>query len=124
MENLNIILSIAGTALGLLITTLTFLSKFIKSAKAKKFTEHLAQIGNMILPYIEEAENFVHFTGEEKKQFVMTKANQFAIDNKIKFDCAAVSKKIDELVSLTKKVNANGKKINTTNNNTQNAKSI
>lgn len=109
MENLNIILSISGTALGLLITTITFLSQFIKSAKAKKFTENLTKIGNSILPYIEEAETFLNFTGEEKKQYVMTKANQFAIDNGIKFDSVAVSSKVEELVSLTKKVNINGK---------------
>ncbi len=107
MENLNIIISMAGTALGLLVTTITFLSKFIKSAKAKKITENLASIGSIILPYIEEAETFLHFSGEEKKQFVMTKANQYAIENGIKFDSIAVSAKIEELVSLTKKVNTN-----------------
>ncbi len=109
MENLNIMISVAGTAVGLLITTITFLSKFIKSAKAKHFTENLAKIGNAILPFIEEAETFLHFSGEEKKQFVMTKANQFAIDNGINFDAVAVSEKIEELVSLTHKVNVSGK---------------
>lgn len=112
MENLNIILSISGTALGLLITTITFFSQFIKSVKAKKFTENITKIGNVILPYIEEAETFLNFTGEEKKQYVMTKANQYAIENGIKFDAAAVNAKIEELVSLTKKVNTSGKHAN------------
>ncbi|MDE6677254.1 MAG: hypothetical protein K2K12_06065 [Clostridia bacterium] len=105
MENLELILSIAGTALGLLVTTITFLSKFIRNTKAKLALENVVKIGNAIIPYIEEAEKFTHYSGEEKKQFVITKANQFAIKNNIAFDEKAVSIKIEELVSLTKQVN-------------------
>lgn len=109
MENLEIILSIAGTAVGLLITTVTFLLKFINNAKAKKILEGVAKIGNAVLPYIKEAETFVNYSGIEKKEYVMTKANQFAIDNGIDFDFDLVSDKIEELVLLTKKVNSRSK---------------
>ena len=105
MENLEIILSVAGTALGLLVTTVTFLTKFIKNAKAKKVAENIVKIGNAMIPYIQEAETFLNYSGEEKKQYVMTKANQFAIDNNIPFDAEAVSDKIEELIGLTKQVN-------------------
>lgn len=105
MENLQVILSVAGTALGLFVTTVTFLSQFIKNAKAKKIAESIVKIGNAMIPFIEKAETFVNYSGEEKKQYVMTMANQFAIDNNIKFDAAAVSDKIEELVALTKQVN-------------------
>ena len=105
MENLEIILSAAGTALGLLVTTVTFLAKFIKNAKAKKVAENIVKIGNAMIPYIQEAETFLNYSGEEKKQYVMTKANQFAIDNNIPFDAEAVSDKIEELIGLTKQVN-------------------
>lgn len=108
MENLEVILSIAGTAVGLLITTLTFLSGFIKNAKAKKAMENVVKIGNAVIPYIEEAEAFIHYSGTEKKQYVLTKANRFAIDNNLKFDEQAVSEKIEELVALTKQVNKRG----------------
>ena len=99
MENIELWLSVAGTAVGFAITTNTFLSKFIKSVKAKKIAENAVKIGNAILPYIEQAEKFVSFTGEEKKAYVMTKANQFAIDNGIKFDESKTSEKIDEIVA-------------------------
>ena len=105
MENLEIIISVAGAALGLLVTTVTFLSKFIKNAKAKKVAENIVKIGNAMIPYIQEAETFLNYSGEEKKQYVMTKANQFAIDNNIPFDAEAVSDKIEELIGLTKQVN-------------------
>lgn len=107
MENLEIILSVAGTALGLLVTTVTFLAKFIKNAKAKKAAENIVDISNALIGYIEEAETFLNYSGEEKKQYVMTKANQFAIESGIKFDAEAVSAKIEELVGMTKQVNVN-----------------
>ena len=106
MENLEIILSVAGTALGLLVTTVTFLTKFIKNAKAKKAAENIVDISNAIIGYIEEAETFLNYSGEEKKQYVMTKANQFAIESGIKFDAESVSAKVEELVGMTKQVNA------------------
>lgn len=106
MENLEIILSVAGTALGLLVTTITFFGKFITNSKAKKAAENIVEIADAMLPYIEEAESFVNYSGAEKKQYVMTKANQFAINKGIKFDSQAVNDKIEELVALTKKVNA------------------
>lgn len=109
MENLNYILSLAGTAVGLLITTVTFLAKFVKSAKAKKIAEQIGAIGNAVLPYIEQAETFVNYSGAEKKEYVLTKANQFAIDNKMPFDPSAVADKIEELVKLTKTVNGRDK---------------
>lgn len=105
MEKLTLVLSTAGTILGLLLMILATTCKWIKNSKAKKIAENIIKIGNFILPYIEEAEKFVAFTGEEKKAYVMTKANQYAIDNKIEFDEAKTSAKIDEIVALCKVVN-------------------
>lgn len=105
MENFELIVSAAGAATGLLITTVTFFSQFIRNAKAKKKAQNVIKISNAIVPYIEEAETFLNYSGEEKKQYVMTKANQFAIENGFKFDEEAVSAKIEELVALTKQVN-------------------
>ena len=105
MEQLELFISVAGTGLGLLVTTLTFLIKSIKNAKAKKKAQQIVAIGNAILPYIKQAEGYINFTGTEKKEFVLTKANQFAIENGISFDKELVDEKIEELVALTKSVN-------------------
>ena len=67
------------------------------------------KLAETIQPLIVEAEKFTHFSGEEKKQYVLTKANQFAIDHKLKFDQEKVSVMIDELVETTKKVNMRDK---------------
>lgn len=106
MQNLNVILSLVGTIAGLIVTAATFLIKFIKNGKAKKIAENIIEIGNAVIPYIKRAEEFAQYTSAEKKEYVMTKANQYAIENGIPFDAAAVDEKIEELVRLTKHVNA------------------
>lgn len=103
--NVQEILTLIGSLLPLLIAFLTFLVKFIKNEKAKKILNCTLELSKAIQPLIVEAEKFTHFSGEEKKQYVLTKANQFAIDNNIKFDQEKVSQMIDELVETTKKVN-------------------
>ena len=103
------ILTLIGSILPLLIAFLTFLVKFIKNEKAKKVLNCTLKLAETIQPLIVEAEKFTHFSGEEKKQYVLTKANQFAIDNKLKFDQEKVSAMIDELVETTKKVNMRDK---------------
>ncbi len=109
MKNLEIILSLAGTAIGFIVTTLTFFLKFINNAKAKRLLESAAKIGTAVLPYIKQAEGFAHYSGAEKKEFVMTKANRFAIEQGIAFDTNLVSEKVEELVKLTKEVNKRDK---------------
>ena len=113
MKNLELLLSLIGTILGLSITVVTFIVKSVRSAKVKKGLETAVKIGNAILPFIREAEKFTAFSGEEKKTYVMTKANQFAIQNKIAFDEKQVSDKIEELVALTKQVNAKSDTVTT-----------
>jgi hypothetical protein len=105
MRNLQVILSLVGTILGLLITVLTFAVKTLKNVKAKRIAEQTIKIGNAVLPFIKEAEKFTAYSGEEKKAYVMTKANQFALTNHIAFDENQVSNKVEELVALTKQVN-------------------
>jgi len=105
MENLEIILSLIGTTLGLAITVLTFIIRSVRNSKVKKSLEQAVKIGNAVLPFVREAEKFTSFSGAEKKAYVMTKANQFAIQNKILFSEELVSQKVEELVELTKQVN-------------------
>ncbi|MCL2062589.1 MAG: hypothetical protein FWH03_08230 [Firmicutes bacterium] len=105
MYQLEVILSLVGTAVGFLAAAATFLAKFIKSAKAKKIAEQTVKIADAVLPYIKQAETFVHYSGAEKKEFVLTKANQYAIEQGMTFDAGLAGEKIEELVRLTKEVN-------------------
>lgn len=117
MDKIQIILSLLVVCIGLIISVVTFISKYIKSAKGKRLAENIIDMSNILLSFIGEAEHFVAYSGEEKKAYVMTKANQYAIDNNIKFDCKGISDKVDKIVALTNEVNVNKDKIETANQN-------
>lgn len=105
MENAEIIISLAGTVISLIIAVITFIAKFLKSEKAKTTAENIIQICNEIVPLIKQAEQFVNFSGQEKKEYVMTLMRKYALDNGISFDFGMLAEKIDDLVDFTKNVN-------------------
>ena len=113
---LELFISLAGTVVSLIVTTITFFAKYLKNKKAKIIAENVVEIGNAILPLISQAEKLVNYTGEEKKEYVMTLIRQYAFNKNLTFDYQEVSDKVDELVSLTKEVNVKEVKNNIINN--------
>lgn len=105
------IIAVMATVFPFLIATLTFLIKFVKSSKAKNVLQTTLNFTEALQPMIIKAEEYSHYTGQEKKQYVLTQANQFAIDHKLKFNINTISELIEEIVTTTKKVNARGKDI-------------
>lgn len=106
MENIHLILSIGATAIGFLASTVTFLYKFIKAQKGKIGHEQHLTVRKILLGLISEAEKFLHFTGAEKKEYVLQKVNEFITENNFTVDPAVISQTIDEIVAVTKTVNA------------------
>ncbi len=105
MENLQIILSLAGTTLSLFVASIIFLCKMIKGFIAKKKLKNNYVLLDAVAPLMEIAESFFSYSGEEKKEYVLTKVNQFAIENDIKFDVKQISAEIERLIELSKHVN-------------------
>ncbi len=106
MENLEIIISLAGACIGLIGGIAALIAKYAKSAKAKKIAEGIAEICNALPGYIRSAETLPGADGDAKKNYVMTEAEKFAAERGIPFDGQAVGSRIDEYVALTKCVNA------------------
>lgn len=105
MENVEVVLSLAGTAFSLLITCLIFVVKLVKTVKDKKRMQNCNYLDEAVAPLMEIAESFSNYSGEEKKQFVLTKVNQFAIENGLSFDVKATAEKVEKLIDLSKKIN-------------------
>jgi len=105
MENLTAIISISCTALGLLVTTITFIVRFARSLKEKRAAQNTLKLCEALTGFISAAEKFSNYSGNEKKEFVLTRANRFTMDNKLPFDIAFVEGKIEELMRLSKEVN-------------------
>lgn len=109
MENLELILSLAGTALSLFIACVIFIVKIIRGCITKKKLKNSYVLLDAVAPLMEIAETFTNYSGEEKKEYVITKVNQFALENGITFDKQAVTNKIEELIGLSKNVNSDRK---------------
>lgn len=106
LDKVELFLSFLVTVFGLLISTFTFLLKSVKNGKAKQIAQQILNVTEAMIPYIEQAEKFLNYSGEEKKAYVITRIKEYAIENKIKIDNDFIDKKIEEFVELTNKVNA------------------
>lgn len=105
MEHIERIITIVSACLGLIATAIGFLIPLVKNVKTKNRLSAVKKLTDTLHSLIIEAETFVNFSGAEKKEYVMTKANRYAIDNKIPYNEADVSEKIEDLISISKEVN-------------------
>lgn len=105
MENFQELITLVSAILGVVVTATGLLIPLVKNAKAKKRLSAINKLSEVLQKFVIEAEAFTNFTGAEKKEYVMTKANRYAIDNKISYDENAVSEKVEDLVALSKQVN-------------------
>lgn len=110
MENIKEIITVISACLGLVVTVTGFLIPLVKSVRAKSRLTALNKLTSTLQSLIVDAEGFTNFTGAEKKEYVMTKANRYAIENKIPYDEQSVSDRVEDMVALSKEVNKRGTK--------------
>lgn len=106
-ETIDLIIKCCTGALSIVLAILSILTG-IKSGKWKKlFTNENTQRNciYILLEIMQEAEKFINFTAEEKKQYVITKFNQYCIDNNFTFDADLTDSNIETLIEFSKKVN-------------------
>lgn len=104
MEILGIIITFVSTILGLLVTLVTYILKFVDNKKVKEKALNFISISEKLIELITEVEKTT-LNGLEKKKYVLQKIEEYAKDNNLKYDNEEISNKIEELVSLTRNVN-------------------
>lgn len=109
MDRLQQIITIISTVMGVIVTATGFLIPLVKNQKTKRALAAINKIVATIQPLVIDAEKFSQYSGEEKKQYVLTRVNDFCIKNNIVFDEAQVSALIEQIVATTKLVNARPK---------------
>lgn len=109
LEQIKEIVAIVATAIPFIIATATFIAKNSKSKKLAKLATNVNKITKEVQKYVVAAEQFLNYAGQDKKEWVKTKVNQFAIENKIEYDEKLVDNLIEEIVELTKRVNSRDK---------------
>ena len=105
MEEIKLIASIVVTILSLIISILFTFFKLCRAKSKYKALENDEDLYSLMLELMKIAEGFIDYNGEEKKEYVLTKLNQFAIDNKLKFNKEELDKKLEDFISLSKNVN-------------------
>ena len=117
MEILNYWLEIVCAVGGILITFIPFIISLIKVIKDRKNKDIEIDLTNELEKLVVEAEecykqlNIIMKTqrsgtaGEVKKKSVLTELENYAFKKEYKFDSDKWSKKVDEVVAMTKKVN-------------------
>ena len=83
IETLKEVIGLIGIFVGLISALSTFIIKNSKNAKVRKTAENINRITGCVNAFVIYAEDFINYSGEEKKEWVITKVNQFAIENKI-----------------------------------------
>ena len=97
----NVLISIfsgLATAIPLIVALVKYVQKAIKE-------KNWSTVLNLVIKYMEEAEK-QYESGAEKKQYVLAMIKASANEINYDIDMEAVSKLIDDLCSMSKKVNA------------------
>lgn len=105
MNNLWICISIISVIAILIIAVIVCVAILIKLTMTKKKLIAQTDLLSAVGPIMEIAEKFDNYSGAEKKEYVITRVQQFAVENKLNYDSKTVSDKIEELINFSKKVN-------------------
>ena len=105
MLNWEQIIKLASAIISVLATVVGLLIPLIKNTKAKKKLIGLKKLSDSLQDLVIKAEQHVNYTGDEKKEYVITRANRYAMENKLPFNEQAVSDIIESLVTVSKNVN-------------------
>ena len=105
MENAELIISLIGTSLSFFVTCVILMIKFVRSVKKRSEAQDGVLLLDAVVPLMEIAEKHTNYSGAEKKEFVLSKLNEFSKENGLDFNAEEISAKIEELIKLTKQVN-------------------
>lgn len=106
MENLEWILGLVGTVLGFIITAIPFVIKLVKAIKERDL--------NKLRGLAEEAIAFAetkNVDGQSKKEIALAWIQTRCPSVNVKFVFDTASKVIEEIIALTKTINARDKDI-------------
>ena len=100
------LIQIISAGAGFLLFLIGFIIALVKAVKEK----NLEKVQNILTSAAKEAVTYAEkipgISGETKKTIAMTKMNQTFIDNNVQYDESAASDAIEDVIALSKQVNA------------------
>lgn len=103
------LIGILSGVFGILLTAIAFGIKLWRMTKERNLEKWENFFKEQAEIFVILAEDIKNFEGKDKKEWVLTKINQAAIDAKIPFNAALVDTIIEKVVEITKKVNRRDK---------------
>ncbi len=103
------LIGILSGVFGILLTAIGFGIKLWRITKERNLVKWENFFKEQAEIFVILAEDIKNFEGKDKKEWVLTKINQAAIDAKIPFNAALVDTIIEKVVEITKKVNRRNK---------------
>lgn len=107
-ETIISIISGIGASLSILGGVIALLSKS-KSKKARTIAESMNKVYEFCKDAVILAEQFLNFTGKEKKEYATTLVKQCCIEEGIKINNEEISGDIEDIIKISKVVNNNRK---------------
>ncbi len=105
IENLEMIISFVATLVSFMSALIVYIVKYVKSVKSRIRANNEIKVYDTLISLVEEAERYTNFTGSEKKTYVLTRILKFMTDNKIELSFEDIEGKIEDYITLSKKVN-------------------
>lgn len=105
MEEMKLYISLIVFFLGLITSIISIVIKYTKNIKVKNNLQNMLMIIDEIIPLIIEAEEFLSYSGEEKKEYVVSRIFRKLNNCNIKIEEEKIDNIIEKLVDFTKEVN-------------------
>lgn len=113
-ETLELVIKIVPSVCAGITAVLSFILGIRKGKYKNLFKGENAKhfVMDILLEAMTTVENFANYTGEEKKEYVMTKVNQYCIENKIEYDAELTETNIEKMIEFSKGVNSGKSRAN------------
>lgn len=105
MEAMKLYISLIIFFLGFITSIISIVIKYTKNIKVKNNLQNMLMIIDEIIPLIIEAEEFLSYSGEEKKEYVVSRIFRKLNNCNIKIEEEKIDNIIEKLVDFTKEVN-------------------
>lgn len=91
--------------LSMIAFVLTLILKHTKSKKLKRALKNITLIEQVLREAMYQAEVLKNFTGSERREYVMTKVNQYCIAHHIEYQEEEILQAIEDNITLSKRIN-------------------
>ena len=104
-ENATWLIPFVSAILSLSASTVVFIIKNVKTKKGEKIAKAALSLINFAQQGVKLAEQFVNFTGEEKKAYATTMIKEWCMSSGVSYSDEAISEAIEKVIEISKTVN-------------------